>query len=497
MKTGIWKLLPFLLTLVLIMSAAGGAAESQRANAGMSYKLYMECFEWGPSVTRTILDLGDEARSEDVSPDQFTVSVSLPTPMGEPTMVQREITAAYISDEDGNKLDGGVSRYVTLEFTYGAVDTGSGGGAIAGTSNLIFSLQTFLNNWVEANYTVAVSGLTVGDSAEDITIPPEAYGGKYFPQLSDWKWGSHTGGGYTLGYGSYETAALKDDGQKNALIIWLHGAGEGGTDPLIAVVGNEVAKLADTNIQSYFARNGQAGAYVLVPQSPTVWMDSGSGQHGGDQDSIYTAALKDTIDAYIEGNGDIDPNRIIIGGCSNGGYMTMNMLISYPDFFAAAYPTCEAYMDSFLTDDKLAAIKDTPIWFTQSRDDTTVLPIQFAIPTYIRLLQAGARNVHLSFFDEVLGTDAQGVRYNGHWSWVYVDKDQSVYDVDSEWVLANADAIASEIQRLIDNPIDNPSGWGGPVPGPISAEAFPASSVEVTLEGKPVTLWGWLAEITK
>ena len=46
----------------------------------------------------------------------------------------------------------------------------------------------------------------------------------------------------------------------------------------------------------------------------------------------------------------MDPYRVYIGGCSNGGYMTMNMVLRNPGFFAAAYPTCEAYMDQYISD---------------------------------------------------------------------------------------------------------------------------------------------------
>ena len=52
------------------------------------------------------------------------------------------------------------------------------------------------------------------------------------------------------------------------------------------------------------------------------------------------------IDEFIDLHPDIDRDRVYIGGCSNGGFMTMRMLLSYPDFFAAAYPVCEALRPS-------------------------------------------------------------------------------------------------------------------------------------------------------
>ena len=34
---------------------------------------------------------------------------------------------------------------------------------------------------------------------------------------------------------------------------------------------------------------------------------------------MYAESLFEMIDAYVKANDDIDPNRVIIGGCSNGG----------------------------------------------------------------------------------------------------------------------------------------------------------------------------------
>ena len=36
---------------------------------------------------------------------------------------------------------------------------------------------------------------------------------------------------------------------------------------------------------------------------------------------------------------------------SNGGFVTMNMIVHYPKYFAAAYPVCEATLNDALTDE--------------------------------------------------------------------------------------------------------------------------------------------------
>ena len=73
-------------------------------------------------------------------------------------------------------------------------------------------------------------------------------------------------------------------------------------------------------------------------------MDGGNNQfHNGDFDSRYSGIFMDLIKKYLEVNIDVDLNRIYIGGCSNGGFMSMNMIIKHPDFFAAFYHICEIY----------------------------------------------------------------------------------------------------------------------------------------------------------
>ena len=138
-----------------------------------------------------------------------------------------------------------------------------------------------------------------------------------------------------LSYGYYQPQVTTSN--KLPLIIWLHGAGEGGSDNDIVTLGNEVTALIDTPIQNYFKQ----GAWVLTPQAPTMWMDNGNG-YTTDGSSIYTENLMSLMDQFVKEHQEIDPNRIYIGGCSNGGFMTMNMIMNYPDYFAAAYPICDA-----------------------------------------------------------------------------------------------------------------------------------------------------------
>lgn len=97
-------------------------------------------------------------------------------------------------------------------------------------------------------------------------------------------------------YASYVPEGAKEG--ETPLIIWLHGAGEGGTDPTIAIMGNKVVNLATEEIQQYF---GETGAEILAPQTPTMWLDEGDGNYMDPEDatagkSYYTEALMGLIE---------------------------------------------------------------------------------------------------------------------------------------------------------------------------------------------------------
>ena len=231
-------------------------------------------------------------------------------------------------------------------------------------------------------------------------------------------------GDETLTYASYEPWSLRGDGKANPLVIWLHGGGEGGVDVSITLLGNEVVSLIRPEIQSHFTTEGGAdGAYVLSIQCQTMWMGTSKGFGHGDYPSLYADVLKSCIDDYVEKHPDVDRNRIYLGGCSNGGYMTMHMLIRNPKYFAAAYPTCEAYMDQYISDTEIKALAEENIWIVQSYDDTTVDPKTHCIPTFQRLMRAGAKNVWMSMFENVQGIDNPGQKLMGHFSWCYLFND--------------------------------------------------------------------------
>ena len=77
---------------------------------------------------------------------------------------------------------------------------------------------------------------------------------------------------------------------------------------------------------------------MLAVQSPTYWMDEGDGTNGnGSGISRYTQILMDTIKEYVKHNPSVDTERIYLAGDSNGGYMTVNMIINYQTILQRPY----------------------------------------------------------------------------------------------------------------------------------------------------------------
>ena len=159
-------------------------------------------------------------------------------------------------------------------------------------------------------------------------------------------------------------------GSGRPLLVFLHGAGERGTDNEVTL-SKPVAPFAEEcalDLEDY-------GAYLLAPQCACdhQWVDKPWGKGSYDQSSIpiskHLAAAKSLIDEIVE-KYDIDKNRIYIMGCSMGGFGTWDMITRFPGYFRAALPICGG------ADPKMAEkIKDMPIW-TFHGDADDAVPVQ-------------------------------------------------------------------------------------------------------------------------
>ena len=397
----------------------------------------VEGYDWGPGVKATILTFDRLLDPRSVRVEDIDSVVERKESMdwgnvGGPHIVAsapRTVTAAYTCSKSGKKLEV-PSKYVCLEMS---CDPNTG-------SPFCYDFLVGMNTWCkpyeleinmkENSALATILGQKVTAAVDSVVDHEDAL----IPQMKQFVTDGVFRGtdGKELTYGYYAPK-----GRKLPLVIWLHGAGEGGKDPSIAFLGNKASALLSDEFQQ--AMGG--AAYVLLPQTPTFWLqynEAGDWGNNPGVPSVYTQTLKELIDAFVAEHPQIDTNRILIGGCSNGGYMTVNMAIQYPGYFAAAYPICEAYKDSGITEEQLAALKDLPMWFVYAENDTTVDPTIYEAPTLARLKAVDAK-VHTSIFADVhdttglyKGTEGEPYQYMGHWSWLYFFNRECKDDITGE-----------------------------------------------------------------
>ena len=389
--------------------------------ASDEYTLVIEGFEWGPAASKVILDLDSKDTLIDFK--NFAVSVERSSDCSVIPEAQkngnRTVVYAYISDAQGNRIK--VGTQVTLVF-YVAPNVPLG-------SPIQYSPNGKCrgNNWIDYKLTITDTKNNKTWNKEKARIRPLLdnfdLSGKYEYEA-----------GKTMSYGFFKP---KNKAGKSPLIIWLHGGGEGGTDPSIPIIGNKVTNYASDEIQTYFG-----GAYVLAPQCPGAWMHDKEGKmQPGSGEDVYNVGLMALIKDFVNKHPDIDKKRIYVGGCSNGGYMSLKLLLKDPNYFAAAYISALAYQSQYITDAQINSIKNIPIWFIQSKDDGTTVPETTVVPVYKRLKAAGAKNVHFTFYDHVVDLSGfyggENYYFNGHWSWIYSHTNHAKLDFDGTPVKLN------------------------------------------------------------
>ncbi|SEK57050.1 Phospholipase/Carboxylesterase [Maribacter orientalis] len=421
MKKTILPLLLILLTLQQLPINAAVANVSQESSyIEGNYVLIIEGYDWGPMVKKVVIPMADVVTEVNASDFKVAVMRSKEGVEMQPSEAQggREVLFAYISDEKGNRLiEGNHVTLVLLVHPNNPLDS---------PIKYVFKEGRGSNQWIDYSMNITHTPTSkIWDTEAD----------RIYSDLDrfDLK-GTYTSDGTTLSYGSFEPEGTPT---KKPLIIWLHGGGEGGTDPSIALIANKATNYATDEIQSYFG-----GAYVLAPQTPTFWMQSESGDYTrGDTDDIYNKALFDLIESYVAKHPKIDADRIYIGGCSNGGYMSLKLILEHPKYFAAGYISALAYQNQYITDEQIERIKNVPIWFIHSKDDTTTVPEETVVPLYNRLIAAGAPNVHFSFYEHVVDlTGFYGGKdyyFPGHWSWIYSHANDANFDFNKKPVLLN------------------------------------------------------------
>ncbi len=402
------------IALLLLLIGTFLCAQFSAFAAANEYTLVVEAYDWGPTVSKVIIGVDSPVKTVDlkdytVSATRYSSCIVIPAAQASGS---RLVVFAYVSDQQGKRVAEG--NFVTL--------------VLAVAPNLPIASPIFYsqnpkcrgNNWIEYKLNIKDNKSNqVWDKEKKRIIPlldQFDLSGKY--KVDD---------SITMSYAFY---APKTKATKSPLIIWLHGGGEGGYDPSIAAIGNKVVNYAAPEIQGYFD-----GAYVLVPQCPGAWMHNKKGiTTHGKEDDMYNQGLMAMIKNFVRTHPEIDQSRIYVGGCSNGGYMALRLILADPGYFAAGYISALAYQSEYITDQQISSIRNVPIWFVHAKDDGTTIPDKTVVPVYQRLKAAGAKNVHFTFYDHVVDLSGfyggENYYFNGHWSWIYSHSNHAKLDFD-------------------------------------------------------------------
>jgi predicted peptidase len=166
------------------------------------------------------------------------------------------------------------------------------------------------------------------------------------------------------------------------IVIFLHGAGERGDD--------NTKPLHDGVIPWARELSRRRPSFVVVPQCPATsqWVDTpwtaGSYAFTRVPISKPLAAVVGLL-AQLRREFHIDAHRVFLTGLSMGGFGTWDLLMRYPDTFAAAMPVCGGGDPT-----QAPRIKRVPVWaFHGSADD--VVPVTGTRAMIKALRAAGGR----------------------------------------------------------------------------------------------------------
>jgi predicted peptidase len=183
------------------------------------------------------------------------------------------------------------------------------------------------------------------------------------------------------------------------MILFLHGAGERGTD---------IWKVAVHGPPKNVSTHPDFPFIVVSPQCS--------------EDQIWSREVLLKLLDEITAKYAVDTNRIYLTGLSMGGYGTWDLGLSYPDRFAAIVPICGGGQTiSVLLPgrDQGPALKTLGVWAFHGGKDP-VVPLEESQRMVDALKKAGAQDVKLTVYPEA-----------GHDSWTETYNNPELY----QWLL--------------------------------------------------------------
>ncbi|MDG1897682.1 MAG: alpha/beta hydrolase-fold protein [Fuerstiella sp.] len=262
----------------------------------------------------------------------------------------------------------------------------------------------------------------------------QKHGGAILPDSLRWLWRNHTAGGLkrpedeapvaavdvfedrTLEFsgGQYRDETFHyrlmpppnaEDGEEYPLVLFLHGAGERGTDNALQLL-YLPEQMAQPRWRERFP------CYVLAPQCrPNQrWVEVDWGlpethdapRQPDDQMKVVMQLLEKTLQEE-----SIDKRRVYLTGLSMGGVGSWDLGVRRSSLFAAVATICGGADNS-----TLQALNDVPMWIAHG-DADTVVPVQRSRLAVAALKHAGGKPVYV---------ELPGVGHNA-WTPSYLDND--------------------------------------------------------------------------
>lgn len=175
-------------------------------------------------------------------------------------------------------------------------------------------------------------------------------------------------------------------GETYPLVVFLHGAGERGSDPAVLAKHFFPAMLSEEYRERF-------PCFILAPQCPSGerWgsLDWRTGEDSGEM-TAPLAAVKALVGSALE-EFPIDEDRLYLTGLSMGGYGTWDWTTREPGFWTAAAPICGAGDTK-----KAAAVKDLPLWVAHGDQDNAV-PVERSREMVAAVVAAGGHPIYVEY----------------------------------------------------------------------------------------------------
>ncbi|MDR1683202.1 MAG: prolyl oligopeptidase family serine peptidase [Candidatus Symbiothrix sp.] len=194
-----------------------------------------------------------------------------------------------------------------------------------------------------------------------------------------------TSSGQSLNYRKLAPLSLETD-KKYPLVIFMHGAGERGSDNNNQLTHGATQFITTSNRETF-------PAYVLFPQCPSQYfwaLDPSPSSYDATTFPVdYPIApamqqVKELLDYYLQ-LPEIDTERVYITGISMGGMATFDMVCRFPGVFAAAVPICGG-----VNVERLNTRVKNVYWRIFHGDADGVVPVQNSRDANSKLVEAGA-----------------------------------------------------------------------------------------------------------